>query len=107
MDAFEKLKRKGIFIDIQALSAVAKQYGISELSVFGSAIRNDDSSPHDVDLLVVFERGHDVSLFDVIELEATLAALFGQPVDVVEPASLTNPIRRRNILASAERIYAA
>ncbi len=107
MDAVEKLKRKGISIDIRALSAVAKEYGISELSVFGSAIRNDDSTPNDVDLLVVFERDRDVSLFDVMELEATLTELFGQPVDVVEPASLTNPIRRQNILASAERLYAA
>lgn len=75
--------------------------------LFGSTIRNDDSTPNDVDLLVVFERDQDVSLFDVMELEATLTELFGQPVDVVEPASLTNPIRRQNILASAERLYAA
>jgi predicted nucleotidyltransferase len=77
------------------------------VSVFGSAIRNDDSIPNDVDLLVVFEQNQDVSLFDVMELEASLTRLFGQPVDVVEPASLTNPIRRQSILASAERLYAA
>lgn len=107
MDAVEKLKRKGISIDIRALSAVAKNYGISELSVFGSAIRDDDSMPNDIDLLVVLARDQDVSLFDVMDLEATLTELFGQHVDVVEPASLINPLRRKNILASAERLYAA
>jgi predicted nucleotidyltransferase len=107
MDVVEKLKRKGITIDLRTLAAVAKEYGISEVSVFGSAIRNDDSIPNDVDLLVVFEQNQDVSLFDVMELEASLTGLFGQPVDVVEPASLSNPIRRQNILASAERLYAA
>jgi predicted nucleotidyltransferase len=107
MDVVEKLRRKGITIDLRTLAAVAEEYGISEVSVFGSAIRNDDSIPNDVDLLVVFEQNQDVSLFDVMELEASLTGLFGQPVDVVEPASLTNPIRRQSILASAERLYAA
>jgi ATP-dependent RNA circularization protein (DNA/RNA ligase family) len=45
MDVVEKLRRKGITIDLRTLAAVAEEYGISEVSVFGSAIRNDDSIP--------------------------------------------------------------
>ena len=61
----------------------------------------------DVDLLVSFAKSDEISLFDLMDLEAELAQLFHRPVDIVEKDSLTNPIRRTNILSSKELLYAS
>ena len=65
------------------------------------------STDSDVDLLISFVNDAEVSLFDLMEIEERLQEIFGRPVDIVEPASLTNPVRRRNILGATERLYAA
>ncbi len=107
MTTLEKLRQNGIAVDLERLHSVAHKYGITELSVFGSSIRRDVSGDSDVDLLVSFADDAKVSLFDLMDLEDELAEVFGRPVDVVEPASLTNPIRRRSILSTKEQLYAA
>lgn len=107
MTAVDKLRNNGIQIDVSELVSVARRFNITEISVFGSSIRDGVSAPHDVDLLVTFDLEATISLFDVMDLEAELSEVFHLPVDIVEPQALTNPIRRRNILSSVERIYAA
>jgi len=107
MTTAEKLQRNGILVDFDRLTALAREYGIKEISVFGSSIREDMSTDSDVDLLISFVNDADVSLFDLMEIEERLQETFGRPVDIVEPASLTNPVRRRNILGATERLYAA
>lgn len=107
MTTVEKLRRNGINIDLGELQRVAREYQISEISVFGSSIREDMSQDSDVDLLVRFAVEADVSLFDLMELEERFREVFGRPVDIVEPESLTNSVRRRSILANTERLYAA
>ena len=42
-----------------------------------------------------------------MDLESELSELFNRPVDIIEPAALKNPIRKKNILSSSELIYAA
>lgn len=61
----------------------------------------------DIDLLVTFQDDAVISLFDLMDLEHQFSELFGRPVDIVEPQSLSNPIRRRAILSSKETLYAA
>jgi predicted nucleotidyltransferase len=107
MTTVEKLRRNGINVDLRELQRVAREYQISEISVFGSSIREDMSQDSDVDLLVRFDAEADVSLFDLMELEERFGEIFGRPVDIVEPESLTNSVRRRSILANTERLYAA
>ena len=107
MTTAEKLRRNGILVDFDRLTALAREYSIKEISVFGSSIREDMSADSDVDLLVSFAEDAEVSLFDLMEIEEKLEELFGRPVDIVEPASLTNPVRRRNIMGATERLYAA
>lgn len=67
----------------------------------------DMGQDSDVDLLVSFDPEVKVSLFDIMGLEVELEQLFMRPVDIVEPQALGNPIRRKNILASREPLYAA
>lgn len=107
MSTVEKLHKNGIHFDVRELASIAHTYGIVKLFVFGSSVRTDNPTPNDIDLLVVFDSQANISLFDLMDLEAELTALFNLPVDLVEPEALTNPIRRKNILSSVEPLYAA
>lgn len=54
--------------------------------VFGSVARGEERPESDIDFLVEFEPGS--SLFDLMDLEAELAALLGVSVDVVSVGGL-------------------
>lgn len=83
------------------------RWKIEELSLFGSALRDDFRPDSDVDVLVVFSRDAPWSLFDLLDLESELENLVGRKVDLVEKAALRNPFRRQAILSSRKVIYAA
>jgi len=78
-----------------------------EFSLFGSILREDFRSDSDVDVLVTFAPEAQVSLFDLVQMQIELESLFGRPVDVVEKDALRNPFRKREILSTAEVVYAA
>lgn len=70
---------------------LAKQYGISNVRVFGSVVRGVADSKSDIDLLVDVVPGH--TLFDLGEFLADLQSLLGHDIDVVTEKSLNNRIR--------------
>jgi predicted nucleotidyltransferase len=107
METLEKLYKNGIFLEYIDIISLCKKYGIKELSIFGSSIREDFTQNSDVDILVSFENSSNVSLFDVMDLENDFSQLINRKVDVVEKESLKNPIRRDKILSTMEVIYAA
>lgn len=84
-----------------------RQRKITELALFGSALREDFRPNSDLDILVTFAPEMRYSLFDLVAMRDELAALFGREVDLVEKAALRNPFRRQHILQNAEVIYAA
>ena len=83
------------------------RWKITELAVFGSAIRADFAPDSDVDILVTFAPEAGWSLFDLVNARQELSVLFGRRVDVVEKAALRNPYRRASILDSTRTLYAA
>jgi len=103
----EKLKKNGIFLDYNDIIHLCKKYYIIELSIFGSSIRDDFKIDSDIDILVSFDKENKISLFDIIEMENEFSKLFNRDVDIVEKASLKNPIRKERILSTREIIYAA
>ncbi|MDR2571757.1 MAG: nucleotidyltransferase domain-containing protein [Oscillospiraceae bacterium] len=107
MKTIDKLHKNGIFFDYSELVPICEKYGIHELSIFGSSIRDDFSKDSDIDLLVSFDDNFDISLFDIMNLEDELSELLKREVDIVEKESLKNPIRKNKILLTREIIYAA
>jgi predicted nucleotidyltransferase len=77
---------------------LARAHGATNVRVFGSVARNDDTTASDVDLLVDFAPG--TSLLSVIGLEQALTDLLGVPVDVGPADALREDIRDR-VLAEA------
>lgn len=89
------------------ISEFCQRWGVVAFSLFGSILREDFHADRDVDVLVTFAPGAQVSVFDMVTMQGALATLFGRTVDLVEKAALHNPYRRREILHTAQRIYAA
>jgi predicted nucleotidyltransferase len=94
----------------EALEAFCKRWCIQELSIFGSALRDDFRPDSDVDLWVVFEPGVAWSFRDWLQMIRELEAIFGRKVDLVERRMVEqskNYIRRKHILNHLERVYVA
>ncbi len=96
-----------ISIDTDRIATLCRRRGIRELALFGSVLRDDFRPDSDVDVLVVFEDQSRISLLDLVAIRDELASIVGRDVDLVEKASLRNPFRRREILRTAETVYAA
>lgn len=74
--------------EIQALAA---EYHVVVLGVFGSVARGEETTGSDIDLLV--ELGPDVGLFALGRLRARLADLLGADVDLVPRSALKPGVR--------------
>ncbi len=93
-------------IDPERLAELCRRWGIRELALFGSALRDDFGPESDIDLLVDFEPGT-VLGFKVFELERELSEIFGgRRIDLV-PRKFLHPRLRQRVLAEAETQYAA
>ena len=96
-----------IIVKDQELLDIIRKYDLSEVSAFGSVLRDDFNENSDIDLLIVFKNGKGKSLFDIIDLKSDLEILVGRKVDIVEKEALKNPYRKEEILKTAKVIYAA
>lgn len=96
----------GITIPDEVVKPFCRRWRIRELSVFGSALREDFGPHSDVDVLVSFEADAPWDLFDMVRMRDELAEAFGRPVDFVEKEALKNPYRRKAILDESRLIYA-
>ena len=92
------------------LAEFCDRWKISELALFGSALREDFRSDSDVDFLVTFAADAQWSLLDYVRMQDELAHLLGRAVDLISRKGIErsrNSIRRAAILGTAEVIYAA
>ena len=92
----------------QQVAALCRKYGITKLSLFGSAARNELAQGSDVDLLVEFDPKSKVTLFDLPRVQEAFSPLFGnRRIDLATPEILENPFRRRAIEPDLKVLYAA
>lgn len=96
-----------ITIDHKRIETFCRKWRVKELSIFGSALRDDFGPDSDVDVLVELQPGHGLSLYDWVDMIDELREIFGRDVDLVAKGGLRNPFRRRQILRTAEVIYAS
>lgn len=75
---------------------VMKEYGVSNVRVFGSFARNEQREGSDIDLLVDIPDG--MSLLDLSGLKLDLQEALERKVDVI-PARSVKPALRERILA--------
>jgi hypothetical protein len=91
----QQLKNSDYFIRIlrQHLQEIREKYSVSYLGVFGSYIREEQTSESDLDVLVEFDEAP--GLLKYIELEYYLSDLLGVKVDLVTRIGLKPNVRKR------------
>ncbi|MFH1112942.1 MAG: nucleotidyltransferase domain-containing protein [Pseudomonadota bacterium] len=89
------------------IDVFCRKWRVKELSLFGSVVGRNFGPDSDVDVLVELQPGHGLTLYDWIDMMEELREVFGRDVDLVAKGGLKNPLRRREILRTAEVIYAA
>jgi predicted nucleotidyltransferase len=92
----------------EEIARFCRDWGVTEMSLFGSALRDDFGPQSDIDVLLTFGSGVRPTLFDLVRMGEELTRIFGRRVDVVSRRGLEasrNPIRRKAILESARVIY--
>lgn len=85
----------------QAVLDLARRYGITHVSVFGSMAREDATATSDIDLLV--DIGEKTTGFGLGRLLMDLQDLLGRRVDLVTEQAL-HPSIREKILREAVRL---
>lgn len=70
----------------------ARRHGVTDLYVFGSVVRGDDGPDSDIDVAALLPPT--VGLVEMGVLEGELAAILGQPVDLVPVDQLRPSVRR-------------
>lgn len=83
------------------------KWGLRELALFGSVLRDDFGPSSDIDVLVDLLPESKCSLWDVPEMSQELEAILGRQVDMVFKGGLKNPFMRREILGNCRVLYAA
>src|SRR5215207_1614991 len=89
------------------IAAFCRKWQVTELALFGSALREDFRPESDIDLLATFAPDAPWSLFDLINMRDDLKAILGRDVDLIEKDAIEqspNWLRRRAILDSARTI---
>ncbi len=92
------------------IAILCRRFHVRRLDLFGSAARDDfDPVASDFDFLVEFDRDHPdaLSFQTYLGLKEGLEALFGRPVDLVEPGAIRNPYLMESIQRSREPVFEA
>ena len=101
---------KNIEIPTEKIANFCQRWKITEFAFFGSVLRDDFRPDSDVDILVTFGPDAHRTLFDLVDMQDELEAMFGRKVDLVSKRGIEhsrNYLRRKTILNSAQIIYAA
>jgi predicted nucleotidyltransferase len=92
----------------EQLAEFCRRWGIRELALFGSVLRDDFRPNSDLEVLVIFASGTDQSLLVHVRMEQELAELLGRKIDVLSKRAVEqshNLIRRQQILDTAQVVY--
>ncbi len=76
------------------IQAATESIGASNVRIFGSVARGEDTPDSDIDLLVDFPARH-LGLFALLRLAGDLEKILGRPVDVAAVEVLAPPVRER------------
>ncbi len=96
MNASELLKQKR-----EDILRIASLHGATNVRVFGSAARSEDTESSDIDILVSMDESR--SLMDQAALTVDLQELLGKKVDIVTEDSIYWLVRSK-ILKESQRL---
>jgi len=97
-------------IDIEKLKPeierICRRLPVKRLGLFGSALSQDFSQSSDIDVLVIFDSGENIDLFDkYFELKEQLEEILQREIDLVVDKKFKNPVLREAIDRTRIVIY--
>ena len=95
-----------VAIDRERISTLCRRWGIRELALFGSVLREDFRQDSDIDVLVEFGGEIAIGLIQFNQIREELVEILGRPVDLISKRGL-RPRMREVVVASARTIYAS
>ena len=96
--------QSAVLIPYADIAAFCIKRHIIKLWLFGSVLRNDFTAESDVDVLVEFDPNHIPAWEFYSTWVDELVEIFGHPVDLTTPESLSKYIRKK-VMQSAMLIY--
>lgn len=88
------------------IDRLCRSLPVKRLGLFGSALSQSFSQSSDVDVLVIFDSGEGIDLFDkYFELKEQLEIIFKREVDLVIDRKFKNPVLRESIDRTRMVIY--
>ncbi len=94
---------------MEQIQQFCDRWQITEFALFGSVLRDDFRPDSDIDVLVTFAPEAKRGLSETLQMKDELQIIFGRNVDFIVKAAIErseNWLRRKNILESAQVIYA-
>ncbi len=88
------------------ITDLCRRYHVRELSIFGSALRDDFDLESDIDLLVDFMPEAQIGYLTLLRMQREFSTLLNRRVDLVPKGGL-KPKIRKEIISQAQVIYAA
>ena len=73
--------------------AIAAKHGASNVRIFGSVVRGEDTDESDIDVLV--DMAADRSLYDLVGFQQEIEALVGRKADVLTENGLNRYLKDR------------
>jgi len=95
-----------IAVDREQIAEFCRRRHIRRLAFFGSVLRNDFRPESDVDVLIEFEPGYRLGLFELIRMQHEFSDMIGREADFRTPEDLGRYMRDR-VIAESEVQYAA
>jgi hypothetical protein len=99
-----------IALPMAEIAAFCARWQITEFALFGSVLREDFGPESDVDVLVTFAEGTELTFDTYLNMKNELRYLFSREIDLLNRRTLErshNYLRRQAILGTARRIYEA
>ena len=95
-----------IELPLNQIAEICQRFHIKELSLFGSAMRDDFRFDSDLDFLVLFEDDSKIGIAAYADFQLALERLLNRRVDLVPKDGLKSLIRDE-VLSTASVVYAA
>jgi predicted nucleotidyltransferase len=98
-----------IELPMEQIEEFCQKWQVTELALFGSVLREDFRPDSDIDILITFSPTAKRGLTETLQMPDELQAIFHRKVDLIVKSAIKrsdNWLRRKNILESAQIIYA-
>ncbi|MDX2136769.1 MAG: nucleotidyltransferase domain-containing protein, partial [Chloroflexota bacterium] len=75
-------------LPMDAIRTFCERWGVRELALFGSVLREDFRPDSDVDVMVTFDDGSGMTMVRLTAMTEELEAIFGRTVDLMTRSNI-------------------